>query len=400
MNKFKAGALLLPFLAAAWPAYSDISDGKIKIGILNDQSSVYADTTGLTSYQAALIAVEEFGGSLLGMPIEVVTADHQNKPDVGAGIAQRWFDTEQVDAIMGLPNSAVALSVQALARPKKRITIASEAASTVLTGEQCSPYGFMWTIDTHALAVATGSAVIDQGLDSWFFITADYAFGHSLEENTANVVTAEDGQVLGSARHPPNTTADFSSFLLQAQASGAKVIGLANGGADVQNAIKQAGEFGITAAGQSLAALLITLPEVHSLGLDAAQGLMLTESYYWNRDEQSAEFAEKVFARTGVYPNMFQAGTYSAVRSYLKAIEAAGTDDADAVAEKLRELPVNDAFARDGVVQPNGRMVSDVYLFRVKAPEESTAPWDYYELVAVVPGKDAYLDPAESGCAL
>ncbi|ABA80904.1 ABC transporter substrate-binding protein [Rhodobacter sphaeroides] len=397
MRKALLSAVSLAALAA--PAAAQVSDDLVKIGILNDQSGVYADFGGKYSYEAALMAVEDYGGSVLGKKVEVVTADHQNKADIASNIARQWYDTEQVDAIMELTTSSVALAVQALSQEKKKVTITTGAATTELTGKQCSPYGFHWAYDTHALAIGTGGALVEQGGDSWYFLTADYAFGYSLEENTGAVVKEKGGQVLGAVRHPLSTT-DFSSFLLQAQASGAKVIGLANAGLDTQNAIKQAGEFGIVQGGQRLAALLFTLAEVHGLGVESAQGLTLTESFYWNRNEESAEFGKRFMERTGAMPNMIHAGTYSAVLSYLKAVEAAGTDETEAVSAKLHELPVEDVFAKGGKVAANGRMISDVYLLEVKKPGESDVPWDYYNVLATIPGDQAYLDPAQSGCPL
>ena len=381
------------------PAWAEVSDGRVKIGILNDQSGVYADFGGLGSVEAARMAAEDFGGTVLGAPIEVVSADHQNKADIASNIARQWYDTEQVDSIMELTTSSVALAVQALSAEKKKIDLVTGAATADLTGKACSPYGFHWAYDTHALAVGTGGALVEQGGDSWFFLTADYAFGYSLEENTSKTVQAKGGTVLGSVRHPLGAT-DFSAFLLQAQASGSKVIGLASAGMDIQNAIKQAAEFGITQAGQNLAGLLLMISEIHGLGLDAAQGLYLTESFYWDRTDDSRAFAQKYKERTGAMPTMVQAGTYSAVRSYLKAVEAAGTDASDAVAAKLREMPVNDAFAQNATVAPNGRLLNDVFLMQVKTPAESTGEWDYYKIIATIPGAEAYMDPAESGCPL
>ncbi|MGO1161924.1 ABC transporter substrate-binding protein [Brucella pseudogrignonensis] len=387
------------FAATAISSAAEISDGKVKIGILNDQSGVYADFGGKWSYEAAKMAAEDFGGTVLDAPIEIITADHQNKPDVAANIARQWYDTEQVDAIMELTSSSVGLAVQALSKDKKKITINTGAATSELTGKQCSPYGFHWAYDTHALAVGTGGSLVEQGGDTWYFLTADYAFGYSLEDQTSKFVTSKGGKVLGSVRHPLSTT-DYSSFLLQAQASGAKVVGLANAGLDTSNAIKQAAEFGIVAGGQRLAALLFTIAEVHGLGLDAAQGLTLTEGFYWDRDDESREFSKRFFDRTGRMPNMIQAGTYSAVLQYLKAIKEAGTDETEAVAKKLHEMPVNDVFARNGKVGPNGRMIYDMYLMEVKKPDESKAPWDYYEVLATIPGDQAYMKPEESGCSL
>ncbi len=390
---------LAMLLAGSTAAFADASDGKVKIGILNDQSGVYADFGGKFSFEAALMAVEDFGGKVLDVPVEVVTADHQNKPDIASNIARQWYDTEQVDSIMELTTSSVALAVQAISKEKKKIDIVTGAATTELTGKQCSPYGFHWAYDTYSLAVGTGGALVKQGGDSWFFLTADYAFGYSLEENTANFVKENGGTVVGAVRHPLATT-DFSSFLLQAQSSGAKVIGLANAGLDTSNAIKQAAEFGIVQGGQRLAALLFTLAEVHGLGLEAAQGLTLTEGFYWNRDEESVKFGKRFMERTGKMPNMVHAGTYSAVLQYLKAIEKAGSDDADAVSKALHEMPVNDVFAQNGTVAPNGRMIHDMYLLEVKKPDEVKEPWDYFKVLATIPGKEAFIDPAKSGCEL
>lgn len=384
---------------AAPAAVADVSDGKVKIGILNDQSGVYADFGGKWSYEAARMAAEDFGGKVLDMPIEIVTADHQNKPDIAANIARQWYDTQQVDAIMELTTSSVALAVQGISKEKKKINLVTGAATVELTGKQCSPYGFHWAYDTHALAVGTGGALVSQGGDTWYFLTADYAFGYSLEEQTSQFVKANDGKVLGAVRHPLATT-DYSSFLLQAQSSGAKVIGLANAGLDTANAIKQAAEFGIVAGGQRLAALLFTLAEVHGLGLEAAQGLTLTESFYWDRDEQSREFGKRFFERTGRMPNMIQAATYSGVLQYLKAIDKVGSDDTEKVAAAMHEMPVDDLFARGAKVGANGRLISDVYLMEVKKPEESKQPWDYYKVLATVPGDEAYISPADSGCDL
>ena len=386
-------ATAIPALAA------NISDGKVKIGILNDQSGVYADFGGKWSVEAAKMAVEDYGGKVQGAPIEVIDADHQNKPDIASNIARKWYDTEQVDAIMELTTSSVALAVQGISKEKKKIDIVTGAASTDLTGKACSPYGFHWAYDTHALAVGTGGALVKQGGDTWFFLTADYAFGYSLEEQTSNFVKAQGGKVLGSVRHPLGTT-DYSSFLLQAQASGAKVIGLANAGLDTSNSIKQAAEFGIVAGGQRLAALLFTLAEVHGLGLQAAQGLTLTEGFYWDRNDESRAFGKRFMDRTGRMPNMIQAGTYSAVTQYLKAIDKAGTDETEAVAKLLHSMPVDDVFTHNGKVGPNGRMIYDMYLMEVKKPSESKQDWDYYKVLATIPGDEAFIKPSESGCPL
>jgi branched-chain amino acid transport system substrate-binding protein len=386
-------------LAAAGVLMAEASAEGVKIGILNDQSGVYADYGGKGSVEAAKMAIEDFGGSALGQPIELVSADHQNKPDLASAIARRWYDAEGVDMITDLTTSSVALAVQGIAAEKKKIDIVVGAATSAITGANCTPYGFHWAFDTHALAVSTGGALVKTGGDTWYFITVDYAFGHALEKDTSDVITASGGKVLGHVLYPLNA-ADFSSFLLQAQSSQAKIVGLANAGQDTINSIKQAAEFGIVAGGQRLAALLMTLAEVHGLGLQAAQGLALTESYYWDLNDRTREFGERFFKRTGRMPNMIQAGTYSATLQYLKAVKAAGTKDADAVAKTLKELPVDDAFTAHGRVQANGRMVSDLYLFQVKKPSESKRDWDYYTLLATVPGDTAYPTAAASGCPL
>src|ERR1700724_3535674 len=370
----------------------------VKIGILNDQSGVYADYGGKYSIEAAKMAIEDFGGEVLGQKIELVTADHQNKPDLATSIARRWYDTEGVDMITELTTSSVALAVQELSKEKKKIDIVVGAATSRITGDACTPYGFHWAFDTHALAVGTGGALVKAGGESWFFLTADYAFGYALEKDTTDIVNAKGGKGLGSVRIPLNSS-DFSSFLLQAQRPRAKIIGLANAGLDTTNSIKQAAEFGIVKGGQKLAGLLMTLSEVHGLGLDAAQGLILPEGFYWDHDDKSRAFGERFIKRTGHMPSMIHAGTYSATLSYLKAAKAAGTKDSDAVAKKLKELPVDDLFAQ-GKVQENGRMVDDLYLFEVKKPSESKKPWDYYKQLAVVHGDKAFVSAKDSGCPL
>jgi branched-chain amino acid transport system substrate-binding protein len=370
----------------------------VKIGILNDQSGVYADYGGKYSLEAARMAVEDFGGEVLGQKIEIVTADHQNKPDLATSIARRWYDVEGVDMITELTTSSVALAVQELSKEKKKIDIVVGAATSRLTGDACTPYGFHWAYDTHALAVGTGGALVEAGGDTWFFLTADYAFGYALEKDTTDIVNAKGGKVVGSVRIPLNSS-DFSSFLLQAQSSKAKIIGLANAGLDTTNSIKQAAEFGVVSGGQKLAGLLMTLSEVHGLGLQAAQGLVLTEGFYWDLNDQARAFGERFVQRTGRMPSMIHAGTYSATLSYLKAVKAAGTKDSDAVARKLKELPVDDSFAQ-GKVQENGRMVHDLYLFEVKKPAESKKPFDYYKLIATVPGNKAFPSAKDSGCPL
>jgi branched-chain amino acid transport system substrate-binding protein len=392
-------AALLAFALSPFAASAQVSSNMVKIGILNDQSGIYADFGGKWSVEAAQMAVADFGGKVLGVPIEIISADHQNKPDVASNLARHWYDVENVDAIMELTTSSVALAVQQLSKDKKKINIVTGAATTDLTGKACTPYGFHWAYDNRALAVGTGGALVEQGGKNWFFITADYAFGHSLEAETSRYVSSKGGKVLGAVRHPLSAP-DFSSFLLQAQGSKAQIIGLANAGLDTSNAIKQAAEFGIVEGGQRLAALLFTLAEVHGLGLKAAQGLVLTEGYYWDLDDASRTFAKRFMEKTGRMPNMVHAGTYSAVTQYLKAVQAAGTDETDAVTKKLHEMPVEDFFAKKGKVLANGRMVHDMYLFEVKKPGESKGPWDYYKHLSTIPGDVAFASVQESGCQL
>ena len=389
---------LLAFAAVGALMVAAPASAQVKIGILNDQSGVYADYGGKYSVEAAKMAIEDFGGEVLGQKVELVTADHQNKPDLASSIARRWYDTEGVDMITELTTSSVALAIQDLSKEKKKIDIVVGAATSRITGDACTPYGFHWAYDTRALAVGTGGALVESGGDSWFFMTADYAFGYALEKDTSDIVTSKGGKVLGSVRIPLNSS-DFSSFLLQAQSSKAKIIGLANAGLDTTNSIKQAAEFGIVKGGQKLAGLLMTLSEVHGLGLEAAQGLVLTEGFYWDHDDKARAFSERFMKRTGRMPSMIHAGTYSATLSYLKAVKAAGTKDSDAVAAKLKELPVDDAFAQCKVLA-NGRMVHDMYLFEVKKPSESKKPWDYYKQLATVPGDKAFFSAKDSGCPL
>ena len=387
------------FLFGPGASIAQTASGPVKIGILNDQSGVYADYGGKWSVEAARMAVEDFGGELLGKKIEIVTADHQNKPDIASNIARQWYDAEGVDMITELTNSAVALAVHDIAKQKKKIDIVVGAASSRLTGDVCHPYGFHWTYDTRALGVGTGGALVQAGGKSWYFLTADYAFGYALEKDTSDIVKAKGGTILGAVKHPLNSS-DFSSFLLQAQASKAQVVGLANAGLDTTNAIKQASEFGITAGGQKIAGLLFTLSEAHGLGLKASQGVVATEGFYWDLNDETRAFGERFFKRTSRMPNMIQAGTYSATLSYLKAVKAAGSKDPDAVTAKLHSEPVNDATVKNGKVMANGRMVHDMYLLEVKKPEESKRPWDYYKLLATIPGEQAFFKLEESGCAL
>ena len=384
---------------SAGPVAAQVSGDVVKLGVLNDQSGTYADLAGMGSVVAARMAVEDFGGTVLGKKIEVVFADHQNKPDVGSSITNRWIDTEQVDTIVDVGTSSVALAVQEITSKKGIVHLNSTAAASDLTGKACSPTGVHWTYNTTALANGTGKAVVAQGGKTWFFLTADYAFGHALERDVSKVVKEAGGEIKGAVRHP-FPSQDFSSFLLQAQASGAKVIGLANAGADTINSIKQAGEFGITQSGQSLAGLLVFLSDVKSLGLQAAQGLQLTTGFYWDMDDEtrawSKRFGEK---HGGAMPTMAQAGVYSAVSHYLAAIKAAGTDDGKTVVAKMKELPVKDFFARNAKLRVDGRMVHDMYLVEVKKPAESKGPWDFYKVLRTIPGDDAY-GPMTTDCPL
>ncbi|HLO76863.1 MAG TPA: ABC transporter substrate-binding protein [Magnetospirillum sp.] len=399
LTKALTGAVAALALMAG-TAHAQYSDNKIKIGVLTDLSGTYSDLAGQGSVAAAQMAIEDFGGKLNGMPIELVSADHQNKADIASSIARKWYDTEQVDAIFDLVTTAAAVAVREVSREKGRIDMNSGAGSTVLTNDKCSPTGFHWTYDVYAMAVGTGNAVVKQGGDSWFFLTADYAFGHDLEAQTARVVKANGGTVKGAVRHPfPNS--DFSSFLLQAQASGAKIIGLANAGSDTINAIKQAKEFGITQGGQSLAGLLVFISDVHSLGLETAQGMMLTTGYYWDRDDASRTWAKRWSERMkGRMPTMVHAGVYSSVLHYLRSIQAAKTDEGAKVAEQIRTLPIKDFFAVNGKVRADGRMVHDMYLAKVKTPAESKGPWDYYNILRTIPGDEAFKPLADSTCPL
>ncbi|WP_088347254.1 MULTISPECIES: ABC transporter substrate-binding protein [Rhodomicrobium] len=402
MKKLTVLAAALALSASYGAANAQVSGDTVKIGVLNDQSGPYSDLAGKGSFIAAQMAAEDFGGKVLGKPIEIITADHQNKPDIASNIANQWIDTENVDAIVDVPTSSVALAIQEITKNKNRVHINSGAASSDLTGKNCSPTGVHWTYDTYALAKGTGGTLVKEGGDSWFFITADYAFGHALERDTTAAVTAAGGKVVGAVRHPFPGTTDFSSFLLQAQSSGAKVVGIANAGTDTINTIKQAGEFGLVAGGQKLAGLLVFLSDVHSLGLKTAQGLVVTDGWYWDRDDETRAFAKKFAARNGgKMPTMVQAGVYSGISHYLKAIDAAKTDEAKAAVAKMKELPINDFFAKNGKVREDGRMVHDMLLVQVKKPEESKGPWDYYKILSVIPGDEAYRPmKAEFGCSL
>ena len=378
-------------------AHAEMSGNAVKVGVLTDQSGVFSSLAGKGSIVAAQMAVEDFGDKL-GVPVEVLSADHQNKADVGTQIARQWYDVEGVDLIVDVPNSSVVLAVQELAREKDRILIASGSGTAALTNESCSPNGIHWTWDTYAVAVSTGKAMVQQGGDKWFFLTADYAFGHTMQKDVAGVVEGAGAKVVGSVVAPLNT-ADFSSYLLQAPAANANVIALANGGTDTINSLKQAQEFGLTQQAR-LAGLAIFLTDVHSIGLDAAQGLYFTTGFYWDRTDESRAWSKRFFERHGAMPTMSQAGVYSAVTHYLNAIAKLGNDSAKPVIAEMKATPVNDFFAQNGVIREDGRMVHDMYLAQVKTPAESTGAWDYYKILSTVPGDEAFRPLAESACSL
>ncbi|MGE0803128.1 MAG: ABC transporter substrate-binding protein [Lautropia sp.] len=396
--RLASSAIALGALAASG-AWAQVSDDVVKIGVLSDMTGVTSDSVGKGSVVAVQMAIEEFGATVLGRPIQVVTADHQHKADLGASIARQWLDAEKVDVIVDLPNSAVALAIQSLAKERKKLVLYSGAGTTALTNEQCSPYGFHWTFDTYSLAHGTASAVAKSGGKSWFMLAADYAFGAQLQKDAADVVIAEGGKVVGSVKHPLNSS-DFSSYILQAQASGAQIIGLANAGGDTITAIKQAGEFGVTQRGQNLAALLMMINDVHGLGLAAAQGTYLTTASYWDMDDKTRAWSKTFMQRTGAMPSMLQAGTYGSVLHYLKAVRAAQTDDADKVAAAMRAMPINDAFTTDARIREDGRVVRDMYLAKVKTPSASRYPWDYFEIVRTIPGAESVMPLSASKCPL
>src|ERR1700689_3702081 len=379
-------------------AGAQVSDGIVRIGVLNDQSGLYAYLGGPGSVIAAKMAVEDVGGSVIGKPVDVIFADHQNKADIGAAIARQWFDAEKVDLAIGFDNSAVALAVEQLAAEHNRIAIAGAVGSTAFTGKACTPTEASWLYDSYALTTSLAKSIVAEGRDTWFFITADYAFGHSLEADATSAVVAAGGKVLGSVRHPLNT-ADFSSYLLQAQASGAKVVAFANAGGDMVNATKQAHEFGLT-KNQTMVSLLVVITDIHSMELQAAQGLKFVTAFYWDRDEETRAWSKRFFERQGRMPTMPQASVYSAIRHYLGAIAAAGTDEARAVMAKMRERPVNDFYVKGGGLSEDGRLDHDMYLAQVKKPSESTKPWDYYKILGTIPGDQAFRSLADSGCPL
>jgi branched-chain amino acid transport system substrate-binding protein len=381
-------------------ALAQISDNKIKVGVLTDMSSLYSDVSGPGSVEAARMAIEKLGGKIAGMPVELVFADHQNKADVGANIARRWYENEGVDVILDVPNSAVALAVNQIAKERGKALLISGAASSALTGAQCSRTLVQWTYDTYALANVTGRAIVEGGGKNWYFLTADYAFGQALQADVTKVVEARGGKVIGSTKHPLNSL-DFSSYLLQAQASKAQVVGFANAGGDTANSLKQAAEFGLVKGGQKLAGLLITIPDIHALGLPVAQGLMFTGAYYWNKNADTRSFAKALAARNkGVHPDMIQAGVYASLLHYAKAVEASKSDDGRTVIDAMKRLPTDDPLFGKGSVRSDGRKLHSMYLFEVKAPGQSKEPWDYYNVVREVPANEAFRPLAEGGCVM
>ncbi len=398
--KFKRSLIAAAIATLAGAAHAQVSDGVVKIGVMNDQSGPYADLAGPGSVVAARMAVEDFGAAKKGMKVEILVADHQNKPDVGSTIARQWYDVDKVDVIMDVPTSSVVLAVNQITKEKNKAFIVSTGATSDLSGKACTPNTIHWTYDTWALANGTGSAIVKTGGDTWFFLTADYAFGHALEKDTEAVVLKGGGKVLGKVRHP-FPSADFSSFLLQAQSSKAKIIGLANAGADTTNAIKQGAEFGIVKGGQQFAGLLVFLTDVHALGLQNAQGLLLTEAFYWDLNPQTRAWSQR-FAKLhkGAMPTMAQAGVYSATLHYLKAVEAAKTDDGPKVIAQMKKMPSDDQVFGKGRVRQDGRHVHDMYLFEVKKPAESKGPWDYYKVRATIPAEQAFRPEKDGGCPL
>ena len=392
-----AAALLMQAVAAGVSA--QISDGVVRIGVMNDQAGPYADLAGRGSVVAARMAVEDFGGTVLGKPIEIVVADHQNKADVGVGIAREWFDTGKVDIAIDIVNSSVALGMQQLARDRNRVVIVTAVGTTDFTGKACSPTSISWLYDSYALANGLVRSVVQGGLDTWFFITVDYAFGQSMQADATRAVELAGGKVVGSVRHPLNTS-DFGSYLLQAQASGAKVVAFANGGADLINGLKQASEFGLAKRGQTLVTPLMFLTDVKSLGLEVAQGLRFVTAFYWDRNDETRQWSRRFFERHKAMPTMVHAAVYSSVRHYLEAVKTAGTDEAQAVVAKMRATPVNDFYVKGGQIRADGRLVHDMYLVEVKKPQESSGPWDFYKIIRTVPGTEAFRPAEESGCPL
>ena len=385
-------------IAASTAAQANISDDVVKIGVLTDMSGIYSDLAGQGAVEAVRMAAEDFGGEVLGAPIEVVFSDHLNQADTAAAKAREWFDIDGVDMINDLSNSGAALAVAGVAKEAERHIIVNGASNIGITNDMCSPYAIHYAYDAYSLAHGTGNAVVQDGGLNWFFLTVDFAFGIGLEEQVTEVVEAAGGEVMGSARHPLSAS-DFSSYMLQAQASGADIIGIASTGGDAINAINAAAEFGLT-QNQTLAALLLWINDVHSIGLEAAQGLMLTNAWYWNMNEEAREFAERYYERVGSMPNMSQAANYSSTMHYLRAIEQAGTDDADAVSVAMREMPISDFFTPEGYIREDGRMMHDMYLWQVKSPEDSESDWDYLEPVSTIPAESAFRPLDQSTCYL
>jgi branched-chain amino acid transport system substrate-binding protein len=396
-NLLRLGALAAAMLAST-ATMAQVSDDVVKIGVLTDMTGPSSTPTGQGSVTSAQMAIDDFGGTVLGKPISLIVADHQLKPDIGAGIARRWYDTEQVDLIVDVPISAVGLAVQNMANEKKKLLIVHATGAADFHGKFCSPYAMQWVFDTRALAVGTAQETVKRGGDSWFFITDDYAFGNALERDASAVVLRTGGKVLGSVK-PPFATPDLSSFVLQAQASKAKIIGIAGGPPNNMNEIKTGAEFGIFKGGQQMAALLALITDIHSLGLPSAQGLLLTTSFYWDMDDKTREWSKRYFAKMKQMPTMWQAGVYSSVTSYLNAIKESGTDEPLKVAAKMREKPVEDFFARNGKLREDNLMVHDLMLVQVKSPEESKYPWDYYKILAKISGEDAF-GPIDPACAM
>jgi branched-chain amino acid transport system substrate-binding protein len=396
-NLSRLGVLAVVMLAST-AAFAQVSDDVVKIGVLTDMTGPSSTPTGQGSVTSAQMAIDDFGGTVLGKPISLVVADHQLKPDIGAGIARRWYDTEQVDLIVDVPISAVGLAVQNMANEKKKLLIVHATGAADFHGKFCSPYAMQWVFDTRALAVGTAQETVKRGGDSWFFITDDYAFGNALERDASAVVLRNGGKVLGSVK-PPFATPDLSSFVLQAQASKAKIIGIAGGPPNNMNEIKTGSEFGIFKGGQQMAALLALITDIHSLGLPAAQGLLLTTSFYWDMDDKTREWSKRYFAKMNRMPTMWQAGVYSSVTSYLNAVKDSGTDEPLKVAAKMREKPIEDFFARNGKLREDNLMVHDLMLVQVKSPEESKYPWDYYKILAKISGEEAF-GPIDPACAM
>lgn len=397
LRKISLAVTLL--IAGVTSASAQVSNDVVKIGILTDLSGLYSDLSGQGSIVAAKMAVEDFGKTVLGKPIEIISADSLNKADVAASKAREWIDQQNVDVLMDLVPTNVALAVMEVAQQKNKLAIVVGSASSTITNEKCNANSAHWMYDTYSSSVGTGKALVKRGADSWFFLTADYAFGKSLEKDVSDVVTGAGGKVLGSVKHPLNAS-DFSSFLLQAQNSKSKVIGLANAGGDTVNAVKQAAEFGISTKGQLVAPLLMFISDVHSIGLNYAQGMYLTEGFYWDLNDDTRTWSKRFFAAHKRMPTMAQAGMYSAVMHYLKSVKAAGTDETAAVNKKMRELPISDVVIPKGKLREDGRVVHDMLLLQVKKPSESKAPWDYYKVISTVPGEEAFRPLAQSGCPL